>query len=125
VKTIKRIAERVQNTEFIKEHLMQLLSSKVAGMKQRMAVCLAHLLEEDDLAKAYSSYGGGAVLLELACDVDAAEARPRDWLHAVEALQKVVQLCQAREKARSNSFVPQPPDDKVRPRTQPVCSSCA
>jgi hypothetical protein len=103
----------VQTTDFIKEHLMQLLTSKVSGMKQRMAVSLAHLLLADDIAKAYSSYGGSDVLLDMACDVDGSAARPQEWAQAIDALQQVVKICQDREQSQSLSFVPAPPDDKV------------
>ena len=92
---------------------MQLLSSKATSMKQRMAVCLAHLLQEDDLAKAYSSYGGADVLLDLVCDIDLAENNPHDWTNAIEALQQVMTVCASKEKARSTEFVPIVPDEKV------------
>ena len=108
------VQERVQTTGFIKEHLMQLLSSKATGMKQRVAVSLAHLLQEDDLAKAYSSYGGADVLLDLVCDIERAGNNPRNWTNAIEALQQVLTVCASKEKARSTEFVPIIPDEKVR-----------
>ena len=80
---------------------MQLLSSKTPGMKQRIALCLPHLLEDApaDLARAFSSYGGAAVLLDAVCDVEAAVSKPAEWQQGVEALRLVVQLCEGRARA--------------------------
>lgn len=120
-----RVQDKVQSTDFIKEHLMQLLSSKAEGMKERIAVCLAHLLTDGDLARAYSCYGGGEVLLDLVCSVDGAlevgeGGAPTEWENAVAALKVVVEHCGERESAASVSCGPPPPQNKVRRRPAPV-----
>lgn len=111
------LQEKVQSTDFIKEHLMQLLSSKVEGMKERMAICLAHLLLEADIAKAYSSYGGGDVLLDMVCNIDNALEEvcegPTQWEQAMASLSQVLRICEEREKNQSVSRGPPPPGAKV------------
>lgn len=82
-------------------------------MQARLATSLAHLLEADDIARAYGTYGGAAVLLEQACDPELAEAEPPAWERALEALQRVVKSCKERQDKNSTSFVPAPPEEKV------------
>ena len=115
-KTIRRIKERVQSAEhpFIKEHLMQLLMSRSLEMKRRMAICLSHLLEADDIATAYSSYGGSEVLIDMVCDTTAAAAPSKEWRNALEALVPVVEVTQEREKDAIHHIEPCVPDEKAR-----------
>lgn len=95
---------------------MQLLSSKTSGMKQRIALCLPHLLIEapDDLARAFSSYGGSAVLLDVVCDVELAQSKPAEWQAGVEALQLVVKVCEEREQERRRAPKVADSEDEVR-----------
>jgi drug/metabolite transporter superfamily protein YnfA len=107
------VQEKVQATEFVKEHLMQLLRSRSVTMQQRLATSLVHLLGNEDLARAYTAYGGGAVLLDLLVLPSITLHDAETWDAALEALILVVKLCQERETSLSNSFVPAPPEEKV------------
>eukprot|EP00892_Ulva_mutabilis_P010074 jgi/Ulvmu1/7439/UM036_0100.1 len=112
-KTLKRISERINATAFAKDHLLCLLRSRTPGLQARLATSLAHLLENDDIARAYGTYGGAGVLLEQACDPELAESDPAAWDRALEALQRVVKSCKERQDKNSTSFVPAPPEEKV------------
>lgn len=112
--------ERINATPFAKDHLLCLLRSRTPGMQARLATSLAHLLEPDDIARAYGPYGGAAVLLEHACDPDLAVSDPEAWARSLEALQRVVKSCKERQDKNSTSFVPAPPEEKVRPRSAGV-----
>jgi hypothetical protein len=114
------VQEKVQMTDFIKEHLMQLLRSRTETMQHRLATSLAHLLTSDDLARAYATYGGGAVLLEMVVSPHTAMHDTSAWDAALEALVIVVRLCQERETSHSTSFVPAPPEEKVRAPPPPA-----
>jgi quinolinate synthase len=107
------LQEKVQGSDFIKEHLMSLLRSKSLAMRQRMATSLAHLLRSEDIARAYSEHGGAAVLLDVACDADAAVAAPARWESAMAALREVVLVAKKQAKDASSSFVPDAPEKKV------------
>lgn len=107
------IQERINATPFAKDHLLCLLRSRTPGMQARLATSLAHLLEPDDIARAYGPYGGAAVLLEQACDPELAVSDPPAWERALEALQRVVKSCKERQDKNSTSFVPAPPEEKV------------
>lgn len=108
------VQEKVQATEFVKEHLTQLLRSRAVTMQQRLATSLAHLLGTDDLARAYATYGGGAVLLDMLVSPSITLHDTPAWDAALEALILVVKLCQEVETSHSTSFVPAPPEEKVR-----------
>lgn len=106
--------ERINATPFAKDHLLCLLRSRTPALQVRLATSLAHLLEPDDIARAYGPYGGAAVLLEQACDPAVAASDPPAWERALEALQRVVRSCKERQDKNSTSFVPAPPEEKVR-----------
>jgi hypothetical protein len=105
--------EKVQATEFIREHLLQLLLSRTVTMKQRLAISLVHLLATEDLARAYATYRGGSVLLDILVLPSITVHNTATWDASLEALIQVVKLCQERETSRSTSFVPAPPEEKV------------
>ena len=92
---------------------MQLLRSRTVSMQQRLANSLAHLLGPDDLTRAYATYGGAAVLLDMIVLPAITLHHSPTWDAALEALMIVVRLCQERETSHSTSFVPAPPEEKV------------
>jgi hypothetical protein len=136
------LQEKLNGNAAAKEHLMILLRSPTPGMKERIATALAHLLNKDDLARAYLFYGGLSVLLDSACPgawdtlraapvLEEGSSEETAFLKvqglAVEALEKLTAQCRSAE-ASSNSYIPLEPEKQVRPALvmswcTPVCST--
>lgn len=113
LKTLKRLAEKVQKSKTAKWHLMPLLRCGSHGMRQRVAASLAHLLQPDDVALAYTFYGGLGVLLDMVFAPPVIGcASPSETL-ATAALNRVVAVCQEREASMSSAFIPSEPEKKV------------
>lgn len=93
---------------------MQLLRSRTVLMQQRTATALAHILNNDDFCRAYSLYGGGAVLLDML--VTPPHESPA-WRSALEALSVVVKLCREHENMHPSSFTQAPDEEKVCSKT--------